>query len=129
VARVVTLNLWGIRGNWLSRRQVLVDGLRKLRPGPDYHVAHQTEREPDGQGASIASRWPISALSRRSPRPSRAPRSSSSTTWPSWQLQFERERELQALAAARFVQSSQAAGTSCSPATSRPTRTRPASAS
>jgi hypothetical protein len=85
--RVATLNLWGRRGEWNERRRVLVEGFRKLRPdlvafqeavvgdgydqvtdilGPDYHVAHQTEREAcrggdieDGQGISIASRWPL----------------------------------------------------------------------
>jgi hypothetical protein len=83
--RVATLNLWGRRGAWDERRSVLVDGFRRLRPdlvafqeavvgdgydqvtdilGPDYHLAHQTEREAgrggdieDGQGISIASRW------------------------------------------------------------------------
>ncbi len=85
--RVVTLNLWGRRGSWEKRRRVLVDGLRELQPdlvafieaiktdrydqvvdllGDGYHVAHQREREPGGdgdveagQGASIASRWPL----------------------------------------------------------------------
>ena len=78
--RVVTQNLWGIRGDWEARRAVLIDGFRELEPdlvafieaiktdeydqvvdllGPGFHVAHQRTREPDGQGASIASRWPI----------------------------------------------------------------------
>jgi hypothetical protein len=85
--RVATLNLWGRRGAWDARRSVLVGGFRGLRPdlvafqeaivgsgydqvtdilGPGYHVAHQTEREAgkggdieDGQGISIASRWPL----------------------------------------------------------------------
>jgi hypothetical protein len=60
--RVVTLNLWGRRGDWDARRKVIAKGLRELRPdlvafieairtddydqvvellGPDYHVAHQ----------------------------------------------------------------------------------------
>ncbi len=85
--RVATLNLWGRRGAWEERRQVLVDGFRELRPdlvafqeavvgdgydqvidilGPSYHLAHQTDRElrrggdiEDGQGISVASRWPL----------------------------------------------------------------------
>jgi hypothetical protein len=78
--RVLTQNLWGRRGAWADRRGVLGDGLRELQPdlvafveaiktdeydqvvdllGPEFHVAHQAEREPDGQGASIASRWPL----------------------------------------------------------------------
>jgi endonuclease/exonuclease/phosphatase family metal-dependent hydrolase len=81
--RVVTLNLWGRFGDWPSRRAVLIDGLRALRPdlvtfqeaivvdgydqvvdllGDGYRVAHQTGREDDGSGASIASRWPLTGL-------------------------------------------------------------------
>jgi len=144
VARVVTLNLWGIRGEWPARRRVLADGLRELQPdlvafveaietddydqvvdllGPDYHVAHQTAREPDGQGASIATRWPISAVHEVdlhvTPRTAdfacvalvaeiAAPEPYGPLVFvdhvPSWQLQLEHERELQALAAARFVE-------------------------
>ena len=44
MARVVTLNQ-------------VVDLL-----GTDYHVAHQAARKPDGQGAPIASRRPITAV-------------------------------------------------------------------
>jgi endonuclease/exonuclease/phosphatase family metal-dependent hydrolase len=65
---------------WSNRRSVLVDGLRALGPdlvafqeaihhhdydqvadllGPGYHVAHQSRREADGSGVSIASRWPL----------------------------------------------------------------------
>jgi hypothetical protein len=79
----MTQNLWGIRGDWDARRRVLRNGLRKLEPdlvalveviktdeydqavdllGDGYHIAHQAAREPDGQGASIASRWPLGAL-------------------------------------------------------------------
>jgi hypothetical protein len=85
--RVVTLNLWGRRGEWNERRRVLAEGFRELAPdlvafqeavvgdgydqvidilGSGYHVAHQTQREADrggdiedGQGISIASRWPL----------------------------------------------------------------------
>ena len=144
MARVVTLNIWGIRGKWEARRQVLADGLSELRPdlvafieaiktdeydqvvdllGDGYHVAHQAEREPDGQGASIASRWPISAVHEVdlnvTPRTAdfacttlvaevSAPEPYGPLVFanhvPSWQLQFEHERELQALAAARFLE-------------------------
>ena len=142
--RVVTLNLWGVRGAWADRRRVIADGLRDLRPdlvafveairtdeydqvgdlvGDGFHVAHQAEREPDGQGVSIASRWPIDALHEVdlnvTPRTAdfacttlvaeiSAPEPVGPLVFvdhvPSWQLQFERERELQALAAARFVE-------------------------
>jgi exonuclease III len=70
----------GIRGDWNARRAVLRAGFDELRPdvfvlqetivtddydqardlfGEEFHVAHQTNREPDGQGVSIASRWPL----------------------------------------------------------------------
>jgi len=85
--RVATLNLWGRRGAWDERRSVLVEGFRELAPdlvafqeavvgegydqvtdilGYGYHLVHQTDREADrggdiedGQGISIASRWPL----------------------------------------------------------------------
>jgi endonuclease/exonuclease/phosphatase family metal-dependent hydrolase len=142
--RVLTLNLWGVRGDWEARRSVLVPGLRELEPdlvafieaiktdqydqvvdllGPGFHVAHQQAREPDGQGASIASRWPIADVHEVdlnvTPRTAgfacttlvaeiQAPRPFAALVFanhvPNWQLQFERERELQAVAAARFLE-------------------------
>jgi endonuclease/exonuclease/phosphatase family metal-dependent hydrolase len=142
--RVVTQNLWGVRGDWDARRSVLIDGFRRLRPDvvafieaiktdeydqvvdllvPEYQVAHQTEREPDGQGASIASRWPIGEVHEVdldvTPRTAgfacttlvaevHAPEPFSplvvANHVPNWQLDFEHERELQALAAARFLE-------------------------
>src|SRR5688572_1573346 len=65
---------------WSARRVVLAEGLRALDPdlaafqeaihhddydqvpdllGPGYHVAHQTRREADGSGISLASRWAL----------------------------------------------------------------------
>jgi endonuclease/exonuclease/phosphatase family metal-dependent hydrolase len=142
--RVVTQNLWGIRGDWEARRAVLIDGFRKLEPdlvafieaiktdeydqvvdllGPEFHVAHQQAREPDGQGASIASRWPIGDIWELdlnvTPRTAdfacttlvaeiEAPGPFAPLVFanhvPNWQLQFEHERELQALVAARFLE-------------------------
>jgi len=32
IIRVVTLNVWGRNGPWIQRRQVLIDGLREIRP-------------------------------------------------------------------------------------------------
>jgi hypothetical protein len=122
--RVAQMNVWGRRGAWDERRRVLVDGFRRLRPdlvsfvepiktddydmvtdilGPGYHVAYQKDREAhrqdgseDGQGVSIASRWPLGEVdldvtpapatsptrpsSRRSSRPIRSARCSSSAT-------------------------------------------------
>ena len=142
--RVLTLNLWGVRGDWNARRQVLRDGLRELDPdlvafieaiktddydqvvdllGADYHVAHQRDREPDGQGASIASRWPLGEVHEVDLRVTPRTAGFAATTLvasvaapapftplvfanhvPNWQLDFESERELQALAAARFLE-------------------------
>lgn len=78
--RIATMNLWGRRGAWAERRSVLIDGFSTLQPdlvafqeaikndeydqvidllGPEFHIAHQADRESDGQGISIASRWPL----------------------------------------------------------------------
>jgi endonuclease/exonuclease/phosphatase family metal-dependent hydrolase len=142
--RVVTQNLWGIRGDWEARREVLRDGFRELDPdlvafieaiktdrfdqvvdllGDGYHVAYQAGREPDGQGASIASRWPFGEVHEVDLQVTPRVAGFAATTMvaevdapepyaplvfanhvPSWQLQFEHERELQALAAARFIE-------------------------
>jgi endonuclease/exonuclease/phosphatase family metal-dependent hydrolase len=91
--------------------------------GGDFHIAHQEARETDGQGATIASRWPIEAFHEIdlhvTPRVGEfaattliaeitAPDSFGRLVFadhvPSWQLQFERERELQTVAAARFLE-------------------------
>ncbi|MEV4581080.1 hypothetical protein AB0K16_48400 [Nonomuraea jabiensis] len=81
--RVATLNVWARNGCWSKRREVLIAGLRDLRPdlvafqesvvtddydqivdllGPDYHIVHQDEGEADGTRASIASRWPLGEI-------------------------------------------------------------------
>jgi endonuclease/exonuclease/phosphatase family metal-dependent hydrolase len=78
--RIATLNVWGRNGDWSQRRRaVLRDGFARLAPdlvalqktivsgGYDqvgeildgYHVVHGRARETDGQGVSIASRWPV----------------------------------------------------------------------
>lgn len=142
--RVLTQNLWGIRGDWKARREVLRHGLRLLEPdlvafieaiktddydqvvdllGDEFRVAHQAEREPDGQGASIASRWPLGELHEVDLQVTPRVAGFAATTMvvevdapepygplvfanhvPSWQLQYERERELQAVAAATFIE-------------------------
>lgn len=150
-ARVLALNLWGRRGDWAARRAVLRHGLDALQPdliafieaiktntydqvsgllGEDYHFAHQISREPGGpgdvepgQGAAIASRWPLGAVHEvdlhLSPRTAGfacttlvaevlAPEPLGPLLFanhvPNRQLNFERERELQAVAAARFIE-------------------------
>lgn len=142
MVRVITMNLWGIRGDWQRRRDVLVRGFAELKPdlvafqeairtdaydqtrdllGPEFHVVQQTDREPDGQGIAIASRWPIDAgheldlnvtdrtadfacgtLVAEITAPSG--RLVFANHLPNYQLAFERERELQAVVAARFLE-------------------------
>jgi hypothetical protein len=149
--RVAQMNVWGRRGAWDERRRVLVDGFRRLRPdlvsfvepiktddydmvtdilGPGYHVAYQKDREShrqdgseDGQGVSIASRWPLGEVWEVdldvTPRTGDFAHATlvaevlaSDPIGPllflchncSWQLTHEHERELQSVAVARFVE-------------------------
>ncbi len=78
--RFITLNTWGMRGDWATRLPVFQEGFRAL--GADiialqetiltndtdqaaeildsgYHLAQQEHREADGQGITTASRWPF----------------------------------------------------------------------
>ena len=149
--RVATLNLWGRRGDWEERRSVLIGGFRKLQPdlvafqeaivgdgydqvtdilGPAYHVAHQTDREAnrggdieDGQGISIASRWPLGSVLELDLNVTARTADFACGTiiaevlmpepigpllfvnhLPNWQLTFEHERELQTVIAARAIE-------------------------
>ena len=94
--------------------------------GPDFHVVHQIGRSADGIGASIASRLPVGAV--REMDLHVTPRLDPAHRWigsvaimeifapgsfgpllfvhhkPSWQGGFEHERELQAVAAAQFIE-------------------------
>ncbi len=91
--------------------------------GPEFNVAHQKGRDPSGMGISIASRWPLGEV--RQVDLSVTPRTAGFPCgtlvaeviapapigplllvnhFPNWQLNFEHERELQAVAAARFVE-------------------------
>lgn len=81
--RVATLNLFGRRENWAERSEVSKAGFADLRPdlvsfqeavrtadydqardvlGKGYDIAHHSVRMADGQGDSVASRWPISVV-------------------------------------------------------------------
>jgi endonuclease/exonuclease/phosphatase family metal-dependent hydrolase len=94
--------------------------------GPEFRVAHHGGQSEDGTGAAIASRWPLGELLEADLHVT--PRVDPANGWigrvaaaevlapdpvgpllfvhhkPSWQRGFERERELQAVAAARFVE-------------------------
>lgn len=82
--RLATLNTWGTRGDWDARLPVLREGFSALDAdiivlqetiltndfdqaaemlGPGYQLAQQLEREPDGQGITTASRWPLGHVS------------------------------------------------------------------
>jgi endonuclease/exonuclease/phosphatase family metal-dependent hydrolase len=151
MVRVATLNLWGRRGKWDERRRVLAEGFRNLKPdlvafqetivrdgydqvtdilGPGYHLAHQTMREygrggdiEDGQGISIASRWPLGTA--WEPDLNVTPRTEDFACGavivevfvpapvgpllfvnhlPNWQLTFEHERELQTAIVGRAIE-------------------------
>lgn len=94
--------------------------------GPDFHVIHQSGRASDGSGVSTGSRWPVETVNQLDLRVSeRVPPDFPCTTLvaeilapdpigplllvnkrTSWQLDFESERELEAVAAARFIKAS-----------------------
>jgi endonuclease/exonuclease/phosphatase family metal-dependent hydrolase len=139
--RVLTLNLWGRRGEWEQRRGAIKAGIDALEPdlvafqeaivlddydqardllGGAFHIAHQTGREADGQGISVGTRWPptrihevdLNVTGRTADFACGAVVVEVETPegptvfanhLPSWQLDFERERELQALELARFL--------------------------
>jgi endonuclease/exonuclease/phosphatase family metal-dependent hydrolase len=143
--RVLTLNLWGLGGTWADRRAVLSAGLGALRPdviafqeafrragrdtvaeivGAEYHVLHQSlGLLDDGNGAAIASRWPVRDLReldhRVTPRTADFPAVTMLAEiaapepvgpllfvnhLPSWKPQLELERERQTVAAVRRVE-------------------------
>jgi endonuclease/exonuclease/phosphatase family metal-dependent hydrolase len=103
---------------------VVTDGFAQVADllGSAYHVTHHGGRSEDGTGLSITSRWEVRNVWQETlhvtPRadPSeiavaqiRAPRSLRGTLFfahhnASWQLGFEHERELQAMAASGFIE-------------------------
>lgn len=142
--RVLTVNIYGKRAHWPARAAVLRDGLADLQPDvialqetdvltgedqtrdflpQDYEVAHSRERDPDGQGISLASRWPIRDLRELDLKVTERCEGFSSTAmiaeidgppaigqfllvnhFPQWQVDYEYERELQAVVVARAVE-------------------------
>lgn len=91
--------------------------------GPGFNVVHQKARDPNGMGISIASRWPLGDVNEVdlnvTPRTVGFPCGTLVAEivapdpvgpllfvnhFPNWQLNYERERELQAVAAARLVE-------------------------
>ncbi|MDQ3693378.1 MAG: endonuclease/exonuclease/phosphatase family protein [Chloroflexota bacterium] len=91
--------------------------------GPDYHVIHQSGRATNGSGVSIGSRWPVETMHQLDLRVSERVQPDFPCTTlvteilaphpigvllfvnkrTSWQLDYEVERELEAVAAARFI--------------------------
>ncbi|MEU4393381.1 endonuclease/exonuclease/phosphatase family protein [Kribbella sp. NPDC023855] len=141
--KIATLNVWGTRGDWPARREVLRREFAELAPDlitlqetvatadydqvqeflePAYHVIHQVAREPDGQGITTASRWPVgrveeidlhlttratdfacTALVTEILAPEPIGRIWLANHFPDWQLDHEHERRLQAAATARVL--------------------------
>jgi endonuclease/exonuclease/phosphatase family metal-dependent hydrolase len=141
--RVMTMNLWGTRGDWTRRREVLAKGIGELGPdlaafqevieissydqaadllGPGYHLARSDARATDGQTIAIGSRWPIAEVREADLHVTARTAGFACTTlaalieapdpvgpllfvnhFPSWRLDLEYERELQAVAAARLI--------------------------
>jgi endonuclease/exonuclease/phosphatase family metal-dependent hydrolase len=98
------------------------DQIRDLL-GPTPNIVHQKKRDPQGMGISVASRWPLGEVHELdlnvTPRCAGFPAGTLVAEvqapdplgtmlfvnhFPHWQLNFERERELQAVAVARFVE-------------------------
>jgi endonuclease/exonuclease/phosphatase family metal-dependent hydrolase len=140
--RVTTINLWNRFGDWDRRRSVLIEGFRALQPdlaafqeavrteeydqvadllGPEYHVVHQAEPEPDGAGIAVASRFPLGEVHEVDLHVTRRTNDFPCAALvvevnvagtpllfvnhkPHWRSAYEREREMQALATARFIE-------------------------
>ncbi|WP_250037245.1 endonuclease/exonuclease/phosphatase family protein [Paractinoplanes maris] len=148
--RIATLNVWGKGDRWPERRGVLkaefahmdadlvalqetivapegpadttLDQARDVL-GPEYHLVHSATREPNGQGITTASRWPVGRVVeldlRVTPRthdfactallievlvPEPIGRVWMLHHFPDYQLDHEHERTLQALVVARAVE-------------------------
>jgi endonuclease/exonuclease/phosphatase family metal-dependent hydrolase len=139
VVRMATLNVWNVGGDWERRRSVLRDGFARLAPdlvtlqetirtgtydqardvlGDEYRIVHQQAREPDGQGISTASRWPVGEVVELDQRTSDAFAATSlivevlapdGRLWlvnhfPDYQLDHAAQRERQALETARAIE-------------------------
>lgn len=142
--RIVTHNVWGMRGDWAARLPVFQDGYRQLDAdilalqetirtddadqvtdmlGADYHLAHQRDRERDGQGITTASRWPFGRVFEVDLHVTERTHDFAATclvsevladepygrVWvanhfPDFQLSHERERALQAAKVARVLE-------------------------
>jgi endonuclease/exonuclease/phosphatase family metal-dependent hydrolase len=137
--RLATANIWGVRGDWDRRRAVLAAGFARMAPdlvtlqetivadgydqvadvlGDGYQIVHQQAREPDGQGISTASRWPVASVLELDQRTSDAFAATSllievispeGRVWvvnhfPDYQLDHAAQRERQALETARVVE-------------------------
>lgn len=136
--RVATLNTWGMRGDWERRRAAMREGFTVLGAdivllqetiltkdydqardvlGDGYELVQQRDREPDGQGITTASRYPVGRTFEvdwpRSPTfastclvtelfvPERV---WVANHFPDWQPDHEQRRERQTAAAARALE-------------------------
>jgi endonuclease/exonuclease/phosphatase family metal-dependent hydrolase len=123
--RILQAGLSALQPDLIALQETIVrDGYDQVEEllGTDVHIAHQSGRHADGTGVSIVSRLPIAAVhevdlhvtARCGDFPCTVLAVEVETAppigrvlfvnhFPSWQLDFEQERELQAVAAARFI--------------------------
>jgi endonuclease/exonuclease/phosphatase family metal-dependent hydrolase len=137
--RIATLNVWNTSGDWERRREMLAAGFAAMAPelvtlqetivtedydqareivGAGYELVHQAAREENGQGVSIASRWPVGEVIELEQRTSDAFAATSliaeilapgGRVWlvnhfPDYQLDHAAQRERQAVDTARAVE-------------------------
>jgi endonuclease/exonuclease/phosphatase family metal-dependent hydrolase len=137
--RVATANIWGLGGDWDRRRAVLAAEFATMAPdlvtlqetivtdaydqvrdvlGDGFEVVHQQAREPDGQGVSTVSRWPVESVLELDQRTSDAFAATSllvevsapvGRVWvvnhfPDYQLDHAAQRERQAVETARAIE-------------------------
>jgi len=136
--------MWGLHGDWASRRPGMVAGFAELAPDlltlqeavveadydqpadvldEGYQLVHQKSREPDGSGVTSATRWPLGETFEVDLNVTDRTADFACTSlvteilvaepvgrvWlvnniPNWQLDYEHERQLQALVTARTVE-------------------------
>jgi endonuclease/exonuclease/phosphatase family metal-dependent hydrolase len=123
--RVLSDGLRGLSPDLIAFQEAIVDDEDQVRDlvGPGWHIAHQQARDPEGMGVSVVSRWPLGTiheldlhltertdvfpcvtLAAELDAPAPLGPILFVNHFPSYQLAYEHERELQAVAAARLIE-------------------------